>query len=178
MTMDSFVGFPSFLLAESENQTRLFASLLGSLIQPGQIVGLDGPLGAGKTCFVKGLAQGLGIPAAVSLSSPSFALVQSYAQGRSPLHHADLYRLETHLGNQSVLQELGLFELAQDGVLVVEWLSLFAAAAPLDCLWITLEFVSNPDGRRLTVRPGGPVSLALAQRWMVLCHNALPFETR
>ena len=88
--------------------------LLGARLKPGDIVLLTGELGAGKTTFVRGLAQGTGSNAQVA--SPTFQLVRIYP-GRVRLAHVDLYRVES----STELRDLGLDELAQDGAVVVEW---------------------------------------------------------
>jgi tRNA threonylcarbamoyladenosine biosynthesis protein TsaE len=82
----------------------------------GSVVLLYGDLGAGKTAFVKGLAEGLGI-SREEVSSPTFTLVQEYRGGRLTLFHADLYRIE----DPREIDDLGLDELADDGVLAIEW---------------------------------------------------------
>lgn len=85
-------------------------------LQAGAILLLHGPLGAGKTALVRGLALGLGV-SDDEVSSPTFMLVHEYRGGRLPLFHADLYRLP----EGASLDDLGLDEVAADGVLAVEW---------------------------------------------------------
>lgn len=100
----------------SDAATRAVARTLAATLAAGDIVLLHGDLGAGKTVFVKGLAEGLGLDAA-DVTSPTFTLVHEYAGGRLPLVHLDLYRLE-----RTDLDDVGLDpDLAARGVVVVEW---------------------------------------------------------
>lgn len=103
-------------VTSSEADTAAVARRLASTLAPGAVLLLSGNLGAGKTAFVRGLAEGLGIDPA-EVSSPTFTLVHEYRGGRLALYHVDLYRLET--GGS---EDLGLDELASAaGVLAVEW---------------------------------------------------------
>ncbi|MDQ3170926.1 MAG: tRNA (adenosine(37)-N6)-threonylcarbamoyltransferase complex ATPase subunit type 1 TsaE [Acidobacteriota bacterium] len=97
--------------AETESVARAFAARL----EPGDVLLIDGPLGAGKTAFVRGLAEGLGA-APDAVSSPTFTLIQEYGGGRLRLYHADLYRLTA-----VEAADLGLSETGEPGVLAVEW---------------------------------------------------------
>jgi tRNA threonylcarbamoyladenosine biosynthesis protein TsaE len=102
--------------SRSEADTRAIAARLASTLAPGAIVLLSGDLGAGKTAFVRGLAEGLGLDGG-AVTSPTFTLVHEYRGGRLPLLHVDLYRLET-----ADLEELGLdADLANRGIVAVEW---------------------------------------------------------
>jgi tRNA threonylcarbamoyladenosine biosynthesis protein TsaE len=94
--------------------TEALGARLGEASRPGDVLLLEGPLGAGKTVLARGIARGLGV--AGEVSSPTFVLVHQHL-GRLPLVHADLYRLES----RAEIDALGLLELAEDGVLVVEW---------------------------------------------------------
>jgi len=90
---------------------------LGKLLQGGEIVALIGELGTGKTCFVRGVAQGLDVGSNVWIRSPTFTLINEY-HGRLPVYHIDLYRVET----RSQLEGLNLSEyLYSDGVSLIEW---------------------------------------------------------
>ncbi len=104
------------IVSESEQQTRSIASALARDLTMGSVLLLAGDLGAGKTAFVKGLAEGLGIDAD-EVTSPTFTLVHEYRGGRLPLIHVDLYRLD-----RADLDEIGLDQdLAAAGVVAVEW---------------------------------------------------------
>jgi len=102
--------------SRSEDETRHIAAGLAGSLQPGAVLLLSGDLGAGKTAFVRGLAEGLGI-SADDVTSPTFTLVHEYRGGRLPLIHVDLYRLD-----RAELDEIGLDEnLAANGVVAIEW---------------------------------------------------------
>jgi tRNA threonylcarbamoyladenosine biosynthesis protein TsaE len=100
----------------SESQTAAVGRELATMLAEGDVVLLYGDLGAGKTAFVKGLAEGLGV-AREDVSSPTFTLVQEYRGGRLPLFHVDLYRLN----DPRELADLGLDEIAEEGILAIEW---------------------------------------------------------
>ena len=100
----------------SARQTHAVGEALAACLQPGDIVLLTGDLGAGKTQFVQGVAEGLG--AREVPTSPTFNIVLSYVSGRLELHHFDLYRLE----EEKQLEDIGLREyLESGGVCSVEW---------------------------------------------------------
>jgi tRNA threonylcarbamoyladenosine biosynthesis protein TsaE len=104
------------LRSSSEQETRAIAARLAAELRAGTILLLSGDLGAGKTAFVRGLAEGLGLDGG-EVTSPTFTLVHEYRGGRLPLIHVDLYRLET-----AELGEIGLDDdLAASGVVAVEW---------------------------------------------------------
>jgi len=104
------------ITTESEEATATAGRALGATLAAGDVVLLYGDLGAGKTAFVKGLAEGLGV-SRDEVSSPTFTLVQEYRGGRLTLFHVDLYRIE----DPREIDDLGLDELAEDGVLAIEW---------------------------------------------------------
>ena len=102
--------------SNSEADTRAIAGALAPTLTPGAVVLLSGDLGAGKTAFVRGLAEGLGLDPD-EVTSPTFTLVHEYRGGRLPLIHVDLYRLD-----RAELDEVGLDQdLAAKGVTAVEW---------------------------------------------------------
>ena len=103
-------------VTRSQEDTERLAEALAARLRAGDVLLLSGPLGAGKTAFVRGLARGLGIDAD-EVSSPTFTLLHEYRGGRLTLYHADLYRLE-----RAATEDLGLEEVgATDGVLAIEW---------------------------------------------------------
>jgi tRNA threonylcarbamoyladenosine biosynthesis protein TsaE len=100
----------------SEAETAAVGRQVGATLSGSHVVLLSGDLGAGKTAFVRGLAEGLGIDPG-EVSSPTFTLIQEYRGGRLPLHHVDLYRLKP-----AEVDDLGLLDLTQeDGVTAIEW---------------------------------------------------------
>ena len=103
-------------VTRSQEDTERLAETLASELRGGDVVLLSGPLGAGKTAFVRGLARGLGVDPD-EVSSPTFTLVHEYRGGRLRLFHADLYRLGTAAAEDLGLDELGI----RDGVLAIEW---------------------------------------------------------
>ena len=100
----------------SESETAAVGRELARSLSAGSVVLLHGDLGAGKTAFVRGLAEGLGAPPD-EVSSPTFTLAQEYRGGRVRLIHADLYRLD----DPREIDDLGLDEIGLDSVLAIEW---------------------------------------------------------
>ena len=100
----------------SEEETSAVARRFASDLRAGDVLLVSGNLGAGKTAFVRGLAEGLGIDPE-EVSSPTFTLVHEYGGGRLTLYHADLYRLDSAATEDLGLEELGV----RDGVLAIEW---------------------------------------------------------
>ncbi|MFN7914391.1 MAG: tRNA (adenosine(37)-N6)-threonylcarbamoyltransferase complex ATPase subunit type 1 TsaE [Vicinamibacterales bacterium] len=130
--------------SHSEADTRAAARALASTLHPGDIIVLHGNLGAGKTAFVKGLAEGLGVDPA-EVSSPTFTLIQEYRGGRLTLHHIDLYRLAP-----PDVDDLGLDELVSGGgVVAIEWPDRWRDA-PAGVIRVTIESVGD-DERSITV---------------------------
>jgi len=131
-------------VANSEAETHLLARELASTLEAGDVLLLSGDLGAGKTTFVRGLAEGLGIdPAAVS--SPTFTLLHEYRGGRLALYHADLYRLDKTATEDLGLEEAGV----RDGVLAIEWPDRLTHQLP-GARTVTLEFAGE-TARRISI---------------------------
>jgi len=133
----------------SAEETKAWGERLAGLLFPGAVIGLEGELGAGKTCFVKGLAAGLGIDED-EISSPTFTLVAEHYGGRVPLYHIDLYRLEG-----AGVEELGIDEyLFGHGITVIEWFRFLPAGMVDEYLLLTFTFV-NEEERELTLTARG-----------------------
>lgn len=142
---------------ERPEDTAQLGEALGRACSGPAVVALTGPLGAGKTCFSQGVGDALGV--AEPVVSPTFVLVAEY-EGRLPLLHADVYRLEAH-----ELFETGLEESLEGwpGLALVEWADRFPDLLPLDHLRAALSV--TPTGRRLTVTSTGPRSADLLECW-------------
>lgn len=105
------------VVSRSARQTRAWGKRLGKLLEGGEIIGLIGELGAGKTCFVRGMAEGLAVGREAWIRSPTFTLINEY-RGRVPVFHIDLYRV----AGRAELEGLNLREyLYAGGVSVIEW---------------------------------------------------------
>jgi tRNA threonylcarbamoyladenosine biosynthesis protein TsaE len=130
------------LWSQDEATTRAIGAALAGVLGPGDVVGLNGDLGAGKTRLVQGAADALGAEGPVL--SPTFMLVREY-DGDPPVHHVDAYRLSGPLE----LEDLGLEDvLSADAVVFVEWADRVAAALPESWLELILSF-GNDDDREI-----------------------------
>ena len=138
------------LSTNSELETEVFGERLARVLQPGDVVGLVGPLGAGKTALVRGIARGLGVEEGV-VHSPTFLSATEYA-GRVPIAHVDLYRHEEHLPHPDWLAEM----LDGERVAVVEWFERLGRNAPTDVLCIDVGYGAETDARVLELRASGP----------------------
>lgn len=133
------------LRSSSPEQTASIARRLVPTLGPGTVLALIGPLGAGKTAFVKGLAAGLGVPPRQTVS-PTYTLIHEHA-GLVPLYHADLYRL----AGAAEISELGLEDYAErGGILAVEWAERAAGLLPADTVTIRFEIL-GPRERLITI---------------------------
>lgn len=143
----------------SEAATLRAAAALASHLRPGDLIGLEGDLGAGKTTFVRGLAAGMGIDPR-RVRSPTFTLVNEYGGGAIPLYHLDLYRLELSAVDRVALREY----LYGDGVCAVEWIERLGEDPPR--LSIALVHAGE-DERVAVVRATGPgyARLVAAEIW-------------
>jgi len=133
-------------ISNDPQQTTEFAKQLAQKLQPGDVIALEGDLGAGKTTFTKGLAEGLGISRTVN--SPTFTIIKEY-QGRIPLYHMDVYRVEDSF------EDLGFDEYFEgNGVTVVEWAHLIKDQLPESILTIYL-YHENEYARKIVLKPRG-----------------------
>jgi tRNA threonylcarbamoyladenosine biosynthesis protein TsaE len=147
-------------LTASPEATEALGAALAPALGVGDLVLLIGRLGAGKTRFVVGLARGLGARGRVR--SPAFTLVHEYAGGRALLFHLDLYRLESH-----ETTGLGLEEMRERGILVVEWGDRLPAAVRTEALELTF----TPEGeshRSIAARGDGTRGLELLEHWRAI----------
>jgi len=131
-------------ITRSETETQRIAQEFAATLKAGDVLLLSGDLGAGKTTFVRGLAEGLGIDPG-EVSSPTFTLVHEYRGGRLTLYHADLYRLENTATNDLGLEEIGV----QDGVLAIEWPDRLTHRLP-GAKTVSIDMVDE-NARRITV---------------------------
>jgi tRNA threonylcarbamoyladenosine biosynthesis protein TsaE len=130
---------------------------IGRLAEPHLVIALTGELGSGKTCFVQGLAHGLGVPRGTYVTSPSYTLIHSYP-GRLPLHHVDLYRLA---GGD--IEDIGLLDLMDaPAVTAIEWSERMAADLPAERLAVHLQY-QDDTSRRLDMAAYGLAARILLQ---------------
>ena len=154
-TVSSATEHPGFgcwqALSRSARQTKRLAHNLAALFAPGDVIELLGPLGAGKTTFVQGLAGALGLPPGVWVNSPTFTILNEVPTN-PPLYHFDFYRLN----DPDELLEIGFYELlGQGGITLIEWLALIPEACALANWRVELRDLTPPDplARRLLLSP-------------------------
>ena len=151
------------LLTVGETATQACGEALAPLLVAGDVLVLSGDLGAGKTQLTKGVASGLGVEEPVT--SPTFNILLVH-EGRIPLYHFDLYRLET----AEQLEDLDYWgTLEADGVSVVEWGDRFSRALPEDGLLVRIHITADEE-RALELEPLGPRGRVLAEAWVPVCR--------
>ena len=141
----------SYMMVTTKNaaETRELGRRLAEELKAGDVVLLEGELGAGKSELARGVAAGLGVTETVT--SPSFTILNVYESGRVPLYHFDWYRLE----DAEELYELGMDEyLGGDGIALVEWPGRCPDAVPADCLRILIT-AEGENVRRIGIEPAG-----------------------
>lgn len=146
--------------ARTLDDTKRLGRALGRAAEAGLVVALNGTLGAGKTCFVRAVAEGLEVPDPRVVTSPTFILIQEYA-ARLPIYHFDTYRLS----NPASFAELGAEEyFTADGICLVEWAERVAELLPEDYVRIDFD-VSGPSSRHLHCHAVGQRWERLMMRW-------------
>ncbi|MED1461499.1 tRNA (adenosine(37)-N6)-threonylcarbamoyltransferase complex ATPase subunit type 1 TsaE [Bacillus safensis] len=144
------------------DETKRIAAALAKLVMPGDVLTLEGDLGAGKTTFSKGFAEGLGITRIVN--SPTFTIIKEYTDGRLPLYHMDVYRME------DAEEEIGLEEYFEsEGVCLVEWAHLIEPQLPSSYLKIEMLRTEREEERHLTFDAKG-------ERYETLCKEMKKFD--
>ena len=139
------------VFSHSPEQTRRVGIRLGSLLQVGDIICLEGDLGSGNTTLVQGIAQGWG--SANKVTSPTYVIVNEYVRpGGNTLFHCDAYRLQPENPLDSAIIDLD--RVFSGGVLVIEWAERMKTSLPKENLWIQMDWI-NPDQRHLILTPHG-----------------------
>jgi tRNA threonylcarbamoyl adenosine modification protein YjeE len=142
--------FAGGLVVKGVAETEDLAARIASGLQSGDVIALEGDLGAGKTTLARGILRTLGVAEAVP--SPTFTLVQEYAAAGLRIAHCDLYRVES----ETELDELGLDDALSDGVVLIEWPEHAPGRIPGDALNIRIEITGESERR---MHLSGP------QRW-------------
>ena len=137
----------SKVISRSPDETREIAAALAPRLGPGDLVALTGELGAGKTCFVQGLASGLGVGAATLVNSPTFTILKEY-KGRLPVYHFDAYRLD----GADELAGIGYEEYFYgEGVTAVEWADKVEDLIPSGAVTVTM-IIKGEKEREIVIR--------------------------
>jgi tRNA threonylcarbamoyladenosine biosynthesis protein TsaE len=148
-------------VSHSAAQTRRFGVRLGLLLQPGDVICLEGELGTGKTCLTQGIGEGMGV--VEPITSPTFALIAEYhpPTPAPSLYHIDVYRLDRAVHEAMAL---GLDEyLLGDGACVIEWADRISSMLPRERLWISF--------RHLDISKRGLVVTATGARFQELLRD-------
>lgn len=152
------------LTLHNREATMAMGQKLAPYLQAGDVIVLNGDLGAGKTTFTKGLAAGLGIKDVIK--SPTFTIIREYQSGRLPLYHMDIYRLEN-----GGAEDLGLEEYFDgDGISVVEWAEFIEDELPADFLAINFKRTDDEKTRVLSFEPHGARFETIVNQ-MVTAHD-------
>lgn len=143
----------------SSRETEELGAAIGSLLEPGAFVALQGTLGGGKTCLTRGVVAELAPQSAGLVASPTYAIMNSYP-GDTPVYHFDFYRL----AGDDDIAELGFEECFQgDGVCVVEWSERLEELLPDDVLTLLFEY-DGDERRRITITSSGQKSAAVLEQ--------------
>ena len=152
--------------SDAPARTAELARRLAGVLRPGTVICLDGDLGAGKTLFVQNLAAGLGVQGEVT--SPTFNLMNLYEDGRLPLVHFDLYRLE----QEYELDEIGFYDYAEnpDGLVLIEWAEKFPECLPEDHIALEIQRTDVEDERVLVFTLAGSALQDVYKEMEKLCQ--------
>lgn len=145
------------VICENEHETMHLATKLGEALQVGDVIALEGDLGAGKTTFTKAVAKALGVTR--NVNSPTFTIMKQY-QGRLPLYHFDVYRME------DADEDLGFDEFFYgEGVCIVEWAHLIGPQLPSELLNIQIKYIGETK-REITLEAKG-------ERYETICEEVV-----
>ena len=152
--------------SDAPARTAELARRLAGVLRPGTVICLDGDLGAGKTLFVQNLAAGLGVQGEVT--SPTFNLMNVYEDGRLPLVHFDLYRLE----QEYELDEIGFYDYVEnpDGLVLIEWAEKFPECMPEDHIALEIQRTDVEDERVLVFSLAGSALQDVYKEMEKLCQ--------
>ena len=152
--------------SDAPARTAELARRLAGVLRPGTVICLDGDLGAGKTLFVQNLAASLGVQGEVT--SPTFNLMNLYEDGRLPLVHFDLYRLE----QEYELDEIGFYDYVEnpDGLVLIEWAEKFPECLPEDHIALQIQRTDVENERVLVFSLAGSALQAVYKEMEQLCQ--------
>ena len=153
---------PITITIHSLEETKRWGNALGRVFDMPVCILLEGPMGAGKTHLTKAIAEGLGVTEKVT--SPTFALMNTYESGRVRMHHFDLYRLE----DAEELAAIGFLDYAQDGVSIVEWADSFPEEMPES--YIRIRFSLGEGEERTALVEAVEIEEALWSKVEEACH--------
>jgi tRNA threonylcarbamoyladenosine biosynthesis protein TsaE len=151
------------MMTQSPAQTHALGRKIGETLSTGRVITLTGDLGSGKTAFVQGLAQGLGVPPDYYITSPTYTIINEYP-GRFPLFHIDLYRLK----DEEAVADIGLYDMLQpENVLAIEWPEIIASQLPLDLIALHFEILGQRT-RKISIRAYGLCGKSVIEKLGIL----------
>jgi tRNA threonylcarbamoyladenosine biosynthesis protein TsaE len=156
---DTFTNENTIFVVESNStrDTKMWGRRLGSLLQGGELLAFSGDLGAGKTCFIKGIARGLSLREE-NILSPTFTMIQEH-HGRLPLYHIDLYRLDN-----VAIDDLGLREyLFSESIAAVEWFERLEGGGNFERLSVRISYIGANSRRIEFISTGERYSSLIAR---------------
>lgn len=132
-------------ISTSPEETQQIAYELALALKGTEVIAFTGDLGAGKTCFTKGLALGIGYEGMVT--SPTFALVNEYSGGKFPLYHFDMYRID----GWDSLYSTGFFDYLDNGIIAAEWSENISGALPKNTIFVDIQ-KKDENTRKITIK--------------------------